>query len=295
MDETSNIEEKELKKNKNNHTYDTLVCSGGGIKGFSLMGSLEYLHENDYLQNMTTFAGTSSGGIVSALIVIGYQPKEIFDVMSKIDLFKMKNQNFHNVITQYGIDNGHKLEILLQKLLSFKQVDPNITLKELFDKTNKKLILSTTCINEKIPKYLSHETYPNLKLLTALRMTSAIPIYFTPVLYDNKYFIDGGCIDNFPIHLFDKPDLLERTLGIYLTTKVNESKIENAEDFLSCTMMSLIDSSTYFIKKFYKKNIIDIVIDCNGTGIMNYDISDDTKKNMFDVGYDTTKSFFDKS
>lgn len=290
MNEQSNIEEKITPKK--NPSYTTLVCSGGGTKGFSLIGSLEYLHENGYLQNINTFAGTSIGGVISTLIVIGYQPKEIFEVMSKINLFKMKNQNFHNVIKSYGIDDGQKIEILLTKLLSYKQIDINITLKEVYEKTNKTLILSTTCINDKTPKYMSHESYPDLKLITALRMTSAIPLYFTPVIYDNKYFIDGACMDNFPMHLFDKPDVLEHTLGIYLTTKVNQSNIENAEDFLSCTVQSMLEYPNHLNKKYYKNNIIDIILENNNYGFMDYDISDNIKKNMFDTGYDTTKNFF---
>ena len=273
--------------------YDTLVCSGGGTKGFSLLGALEYLHDNDLLENIKTFVGSSVGGIISALIVVGYIPSELFEVISKIHLFKMKNQNFHNIITDYGIDNGKKLEILLKKLLLFKQIDENITLGELFNKTKLKLILTSTCINNREPVYLSYETHPNLQLITALRMSTAIPFYFTPILYDDKYFIDGSCMDDFPIHLFNEPELLKHTIGIYLTTKYDESKIENIEDFLSSTIQSVNKSMSLIIKKFYKNNIIDIVVDYSNIGFLDFNISDDVKNEIYKNGYVTTKQFFE--
>ena len=46
---------------------------------------------------------------------------------------------------------------------------------------------------------LSHETYPDMKLLTAISMSIAIPFLFQPVLYKNVYYCDGGLVNNFPI------------------------------------------------------------------------------------------------
>jgi predicted acylesterase/phospholipase RssA len=46
--------------------------------------------------------------------------------------------------------------------------------------------------------YLSHENYPELELWMAIRMSSSFPFYFCPILYKNKYYIDGGAWDNYP-------------------------------------------------------------------------------------------------
>jgi predicted acylesterase/phospholipase RssA len=288
------INENKVNENKVNEKYNTLVCSGGGMKGFALIGALEYLHEHKYLQNINTFAGTSIGGIVSSLMIVGYEPSELFKVLSKIKLFKMKNQNVYNIINAFGIDDGRKLEIVLKKLLTYKKIDPDITLKELFDKTNKKIILTTTCINDKSVKYLSYENYPSIKLITALRMSSAIPFYFTPVLYDNKYFIDGGCIDEYPMHLFDDNEQIKSTLGIYLTSQTSESKIENAEDFFSGTIKSILEGVVFNSKRPYKNNTIDIELSYSDVGFMNYNLDVVAMKHIHKIGYDTAKIFFNE-
>ena len=47
---------------------------------------------------------------------------------------------------------------------------------------------------------ISYITHPDLLLITALHMTCAIPIIFSPVCIDQKCYIDGGIICNYPIH-----------------------------------------------------------------------------------------------
>jgi NTE family protein len=35
----------------------------------------------------------------------------------------------------------------------------------------------------------------------AIRISISVPIVFTPVLYNNNYYVDGGVINNFPMNL----------------------------------------------------------------------------------------------
>ena len=87
---------------------------------------------------------------------------------------------------------------------NFSSLQINDTNIYIYNKTQKTLIVTAVCINEKQVYYISHENFPNMSVKLALRMSSCIPILFSPVLYNGKYFIDGGCMDNFPIHLFKK-------------------------------------------------------------------------------------------
>ena len=62
----------------NSSLYDTLVLSGSSIKGITFLGALQYLYDNSLLKNVKTFVGTSSGAMISFLLIIGYTPVEIF-------------------------------------------------------------------------------------------------------------------------------------------------------------------------------------------------------------------------
>ena len=48
---------------------------------------------------------------------------------------------------------------------------------------------------------LHHTTHPDLTLVKALSMSCAIPLLFKPISYENKYYIDGGTVNNYPLNV----------------------------------------------------------------------------------------------
>ena len=88
---------------------------------------------------------------------MGYSPAELYDFIKLFDLNKIKNISILN-IHSFGFDTGHKFEYIIKRLIKGKGYSENITLKELYDKTNKKIILVTVCLNTMEVCYLSHET-----------------------------------------------------------------------------------------------------------------------------------------
>ena len=165
----------------------------------------------------------------------------------------------------------------------------DITLLELFNKTNKKLILPTTNLNASKVEYLSYITHPTLSLVKAIRMTTAVPFFFTPVLYQNKHYNDGACIDNYPIHLFK--DKLKQVIGSYLVETTDElENINNIEEYIFRLFTSLrrgLDKNSF---KGYEKYTIVIKQKING---INFKLSKDTKISMFQSGYQSTIKFLE--
>ena len=60
-----------------NKKYNTLVLSGGGSKGIPMIGALQYLYDHDIIQEFDSFYGSSVGGILCVLIILGYTPRQI--------------------------------------------------------------------------------------------------------------------------------------------------------------------------------------------------------------------------
>jgi predicted acylesterase/phospholipase RssA len=65
---------------------------------------------------------------------------------------------------------------------------------------------------------MDYNSHPHLSLVQALRMTSCIPGFLRPVLYEGLECFDGGIVDNYLIHLFEPEDVL----GIYLGLRCSE-------------------------------------------------------------------------
>ena len=97
-----------------------LVLSGGGIKGVAHLGALKALQELGMLQHIDTFVGTSSGALVASLLSIGYTPDELYKFISMVDMSKMKELSFGNLLKLLGLDDGKRMEIVIEKLFKGK-------------------------------------------------------------------------------------------------------------------------------------------------------------------------------
>lgn len=279
--ELSTILGKEIKTKKKS----IVVLSGGGIKGIAHIGAMRALEKLNMLKDIMTFAGTSAGAIVATLLVIGYSPTELYDFITIFDFKKMRSFNSDGILSTYGLDTGKNVMYALEKMFTNKEIDPKITFAQLYKKTGKTLIVTTACINDKNEYYLSHKTEPDMSVILAVRMSISIPIYFTPVMYNGKMFIDGGCIDNYPIQLFK--DELDSVIGVYLTSIRHYIKnVSNVEDFLMNLVQCLFEGVTCNSLKGFEKQSIKISV--NEKGIMDLDMNSDKKKEIFMAGYNAT-------
>lgn len=261
-----------------------LVLSGGGVKGIAHIGALYALKELGILNNIEIYAGTSIGSLIISLLVIGYNPSEIYDFIKLFNFNKLKDIDIMN-IQYFGLDTGAKFEYVIKRLIKGKNLDENISLDELYKKTNKKLIFTTVCINTMKLCYLSYDTHGELPLYLAIRMSSSLPFIYTPVKYKNYLYIDGGCFDNFPVNLFDKTE----TIGLNLLTSIDIiENIDNLESYMFRIMQCIMYGISYNCKKGYDENTIDIHLE--SINIVNFNIDDEKKDELFLNGY---KSVYD--
>lgn len=275
-----------------NHRVKNLVFSGGGVKGFAHIGALKALEEFDLIDGISTFVGTSVGAIISSLYLVGYKSNDMIDFLSHFKLPNIKKINFANMINLFGLDKGEKIEYLLNKLLSAKKIDPNITMLNFYKLTGVELILTTVCINDMTVKYISYKTDPEMKLITAIRMSFSVPFYFTPVEFNKKMYIDGGCIDNYPIHLFDHKE--NDTIGLFLFSSCDQKeKLNNLEEYGIRVIQCLIEGFNQMSYRDYSKSTI--LIDLETTGMLDFEMNFQKIKLIFQKGYDQTKKYLEEN
>lgn len=280
-----------MKDKEKENIIKTLVMSGGGIKGIAHIGVLHALHELKMLDNIETFAGASVGSLIMSLYLIGYSPLELLEFIKKFNLESMKNINVLGLFQNKGLDNGLKIEYVIQELIYAKCKNKSITLQEVYEKTKKKLIITTVCVNTMSACYMSHETHPEMPLFLAIRMSIGIPLFYSPVKYDRYSYIDGGCIDNYPIHLFH--DSLDNTLGIYLIESPNViENIDDSETYLFRIFQCFMEGVNFNSKKGYEKHTINIHLE--SVSAVNYNIDEKKKTEIFNKGYTTVKEFYQK-
>jgi NTE family protein len=265
-----------------------LVLSGGGSKGMAHIGALHALDEAGLLDGIDTYAGTSIGGFILFCIYIGYKPMELFLTLKAIDFKKLVDTSMSNVFSKYGFDTGKKIVLLTKKLMEGKGVDPKSSFEKLQKMTGKTFIVTGSCINDHKCHYFSHMTYPNMAAITAIRITISVPFYFTPVTYQEKMFVDGGCIDNYPIHLFKKD--IDSVIGIYLSdSKRCTEKITNMEDYITNVFNCCFEGFAVNTLKEYSDRTIKIELE--SCGAVDFSITAEKKQLIFDIGYKMLKEY----
>ena len=262
--------------------YTTLVLSGGGVSGISHLGAIKYLEENNLI-NIDTYICSSVGSLIGSLLAVGYKAPELYDFIYNFNMSVLRNIDISNLIFKYGLDNGHNLIILIKKLLNYKTGNENITFKELYEKYNKKLIITASCLNDNKIYYFNYENEPNLSIYMAVRMSISIPFIFTNIQYKNKLFVDGGLMNNYPIKITKN---IDRTIGIYLDNSSKYDNINNIESYIMSIFNCLFKPIN---KKKYKYNTI--FVNMEKSNMVNFELTNNDKKNMFLKGYETAEKF----
>lgn len=281
-----------IKSNKFNrqskYEIKNLVLSGGGPKGISHIGALKSLEKHGILKNIKAIASASIGGVIASLFCIGYSPDELYSFIDMFDTSKFNCFDPSHLFKTFGLDDGNRFEMIIGKLFEAKKVSKDITFKELYKLSGIKLIMSTVCLNDKQTYYLSYLNYPDMKVVTGIRMTTSIPLIFCPVSYQGKLFIDGGCNDNYPMHLFH--DELNATIGVYLRGKsVYKKNIISIEDFLFCLIKSFNEGVMCNLIKGYEKRTV--VINGPAIELTDFCVSQELKKELFNCGVSSMEKF----
>jgi predicted patatin/cPLA2 family phospholipase len=280
--------------------YDELIISSGGIKGISLIGGLERLSKNYPINKIKYYTGCSFGSIILLLLNINYTINEIKNIFLKINFGNFQECKIINFFEKCGLDEGLKFMDFLRATMINKNYNFNITFKELYELTNKILTIAVVNITKGTVEYQNYITTPNLSVILSVRMSSGIPLLFSPVLYNNFYYVDGALLDPFP-YFYNKKT---RKIGLWLFDKCEFDFIKNScSNFitdLSNSFKYILDllkiMYTNYMKKYYKKipkNIIYITYDMN-LSFDTFDISIIDKMKMYNIGIKKTNIHFKK-
>ena len=89
---------------------NTLILSGGGVKGIAYIGALKYLDELKTKEdlkvdiNIQEILGVSVGSIVGLLYILGYTYDELVDEIVSKNLSDLKQFRIKNFLQIYGFD-----------------------------------------------------------------------------------------------------------------------------------------------------------------------------------------------
>ena len=272
--------------------YESLVFEGGGVKGISYLGSIQYLEEKNLLKNIKNFGGSSAGSYIAALLSVGYTSKELRKILFDLPMESFKGNKWGYIrdiiyfFRKYGYYDGKEIEKYFDKIIGKKIGKKGVTFKDAFRKTGKHLKITGTCLDTRSVIVFDYINYPTMLISKAMHISSAIPFFFRPVKYLGCTFVDGGCLENFPINIFNEKN--EKTLGIELvsTKELNKQTFNNMKEYTLAVMNTLQKGAN---KLDIPEGSMIITINVGDTIATNFNLSLEEKNSLIKDGYNTLK------
>jgi len=281
---------------KNKNEKDTLLLSGGGTAGILYAGVFKALEELNILKDIKTIIGVSAGTLYTFMYLMGYTVKEIekfaetFDGKKITTIKNIESISFDKIFVEYGLDNGDSFRKIFIKIAKQKKIDPDITLLEFYKLNKIKFIIGVTNIDTIEEEYFSYDSTPNIKLIDAIRATISIPIYFTPHKINNNFYVDGGCMNNFPTN-YSNIDI-NKTIAIMISNPIDKLTNSNFINYF----LNILKSLSLGYRKSLLRGINDIndiiIINSDVKNIFNFSIELNEKKRLINLGYDSIKKSY---
>jgi NTE family protein len=258
-----------------------LCLSGACNRGICYIGAIQKLKPHLDLKKII---GTSIGSLIAACYIIGYDFDDLFRLVLQKDLKDLKDYSFYE---NYSFLKGEEYCRWVRFLLSEK-INPDITLKQLYEQTNVCFVIVATCIHGPVegPTYFCHDTHPDVSLFDALISSMSVPMVFPPVKIGDSLYIDGGLLDNFPVKMLAESNGVGITVG---TDRLNgEECLKNPFMYLSKIGELLCENLKYY-DCLAQNNII--CVPCNDFNIIDFDITIDDKITLYKRGYDCASAW----
>lgn len=309
------ISHKNIENARKKLDYNSLVFSGGSIKGVSYCGALKVLEKYGILKNIINYAGTSAGSIVASLLAIGYSPDELNKIMMEMEMRKIFDDKIgfirdtFNLMSDYGICEGEYICNFLQNLIEIKTGNPEYTIQDLYDDRGITLVIVGTDVTNQESMYFcpnsDNKLFSNISIKDAIRISMSIPFVFEPIIFNGSYCVDGGVLDNYPLHAFDGKSPSDpnakygfcapnpHVLGLQINADDGKNEINSCPKYMESFV------STFLAENERRDNIPinmmrTIRIVTPNYPITYFDLSTEEKEKLVRIGKDATEKFINQ-
>jgi len=181
-----------------------LVLSGGTVWGFSMAGILQEAIHSGFLNmdHVKSIYMTSVGSIVGLAFALKIEPELIINYFVKRPWDTVMKNNRHSVLEIFdkkGIIHRGFFENIFEPLLKSVDLSCDITMLELHEYNDIDIHIYATELNGFELVDISFRTHPEWLVIDAIYASCSIPVLFSPLLKEEKCYIDGGFFLNYPI------------------------------------------------------------------------------------------------
>jgi predicted acylesterase/phospholipase RssA len=265
--------------------YETLVLSGGGSKGLVHLGTLEFVWQMGYLENIHNYWGVSIGSIISLFLVLGYTPYEVFRLFFQKGILRLGDASDGFI----GLMSIEAIGKRIIELLDFK-ITRKTTFKELYKLKNKPFNVIGCCKNCEIDDKLqifNHIKTPDMPVIDAIEISCALPFIFTEKIYNGYRYIDGCFVNDLPIDLaYKNGDKSILAVWVKSDSKMAYTLLNDIYELLTIPMNQM--------QLLRNKDIPAEVIEINSPGAGFSDLNPERSRQveMWGEGYRAAENYY---
>ena len=215
-----------------------IVLSGGGAQGLSFYGFLREANKSGMwnIKNIKTIYGTSIGAFIGAILCMDFEWDVLDDFLIKRPwhtVLKLDLSAYFRLFEKKGMVPKTIYEDAMKPLFAAKDIPVNVTLREFYEITGVEWHVYAADLNQLCIVDISYKTHPDWPVTKALHCTSNLPIIFEPYIEDNRVYIDGGTLVNYPINqcISNGADP-DEILGLYKRNTIYDKPIDDNSSFV---------------------------------------------------------------
>lgn len=271
--------------------YKKLVISGGGSKGYIMLGALHYADELGLIDDIKEYWGVSVGSLIATFLIVGVKPIDIFYILFKHGLINASDAeiSLDSIFSGVGLfpieSLGNKIRGLLRVYYPF----PTPTFLEFYRKTGKSLNIVGTNLKTMSSEIFNYKNTPNMSIIDALEISCDIPCIFTKKVYNGIDYMDGGFVNEFPIDEADKNNK-DKVLGVWI--KSCDSSGNTYFDNVYKPIIACMSELQRLRMKDLSENCDCIIINSSVLGFTDLNPDKSSKLEMFSTGYKKSIDFF---
>lgn len=273
-----------------------IALSGGGIRGIAHAGVLKALEDNNI--KIDVIGGTSSGSLIASLYAMGYSPyyiyilfkkysKDIVNINSSPIITGISNFMINKKLKLSGLKSGENIEsmyneIALRKgIRTIRDIQMPIVIPAV-DITESKEYVFTNCIpeNEEKSKYIT-----DITIGKAVRASSSFPAVFCPCDFENHKFLDGGALDNIPVH-----EVKKQGVDKVIAVNFDADTVDDESNIMDIAMKTIDIMGNKISEKSLKMSDYVLTVKTDKTGLLDVEKLD----NCYKYGYKAVMNNIDE-
>lgn len=277
-----------------------LVLSACGPNLVTMIGILHELYNQNFwkMDNIEAIYGSSGGTVIAVFMLLC----DDFDVLKDYiikrpwdSVWPIQANVVFNMYKKMGLFDINDFYKAFEPFFKAKNINKDITLKEFYNITKKTIYFYIAELNNFEVFYVNHKTHPTMGLIEAMYKSSSVPGIFTPIIENDKCYVDGGLLNYFPTK-----DALANTenhsiLGLCNDRNGKHNIITNKSnlvDFLSTLLFKNMDFVINSILRAEELKNVIIVPGFDDNKLWLEMVSSKNKRaEMYNLGITTAQTF----